>query len=45
LKKLETDTDDFFVAVEALLDTSDAASLVTLQSTVDAAFTSAIADF
>jgi hypothetical protein len=45
LKKLETDTDAFFVAVEALLDTSDATSLVTLQGTVDTAFTSAIADF
>ena len=45
LKTLSSDTDALFAAIEAKVDSADAASLTPLQAKVDAAFTTAIATF
>lgn len=45
LKTLGTDTDALFAAIEAKVDTTDAASLAMLQAEVDAAFATAVATF
>ncbi|KAE8442791.1 hypothetical protein EG329_002824 [Mollisiaceae sp. DMI_Dod_QoI] len=45
LKTLTTDTDALFAALKAKVDSTDAASLVTLQSKVDAAFATAVTTF
>ncbi|CZR59639.1 uncharacterized protein PAC_09533 [Phialocephala subalpina] len=45
LSTLSTDTDALFAAIEAKVDTADAASLATLQAEIDAAFATAVATF
>jgi len=45
LKTIKTDTDDLFVALQAKATTSDAATLTTLQSDVDSAFTTGESTF
>lgn len=38
LQELQTDADSFLTALEAKVDSTDAATITSLQSTVDAAF-------
>ncbi|KAH6698298.1 hydrophobic surface binding protein A [Leptodontidium sp. MPI-SDFR-AT-0119] len=45
LKTLTTDTDALFVALEAKVDSADAADLAQLQAEIDAAFATAVATF
>lgn len=45
LNTLTSDTNALFAAIEAKVDTDDAASLATLQASVDAAFATAVATF
>jgi len=45
LNTLTSDTNALFAAVEAKVDSGDAASLATLQASIDAAFATALATF
>jgi hypothetical protein len=45
LGTLQGDADALFAALEAKVDSADAATLVTLQATVDAAFSTSEGDF
>lgn len=45
LTTLTSETDALFAALEAQVDSADAASLASLQAQIDAAFATAVADF
>lgn len=45
LQELQSDADAFFAALEAKVDSTDAATITSLQATVDSAFTTSEGDF
>lgn len=45
LQELKSDADAFFVALEAKADSADAATITSLQATVDSAFTTSEGDY